>query len=86
LSARNAIPRSGIKQANKHVLMAAMTYNLKKYLKFISKKTKTKAGVVCEIQTKATTSLKTAFNGLKNTFSRLFNFTNHNFFPKINLA
>ena len=76
----------GIKQANKHVLMAAMTYNLKKYLKFISKKTKTKAGVVCEIQTKADTSLKTAFYGLKNTFLRLFNFTNHNFFPKINLA
>jgi hypothetical protein len=25
-------------QANKHVLMAALTYNLKKYLKFISKK------------------------------------------------
>lgn len=28
----------GIQQANKHVLMAALTYNLKKYLKFISKK------------------------------------------------
>ncbi|MDP2058403.1 MAG: transposase [Flavobacteriaceae bacterium] len=28
----------GIQQANKHVMMAAMTYNLKKYLKFISKK------------------------------------------------
>jgi len=28
----------GIKQANKHVMMAALTYNLKKYLKFISKK------------------------------------------------
>lgn len=27
----------GIKNANKHVLMAALTYNLKKYLKFISK-------------------------------------------------
>jgi hypothetical protein len=25
-------------QANKHVLMAALTYNLKKYLKFINKK------------------------------------------------
>ena len=76
----------GIKQANKHVLMAAMTYNLKKYLKFISKKVKTKAGVVCEIQTKATTSLKTAFYGLKNTFLRLFKFTNTHFIPKINLA
>ena len=28
----------GIEQANKHVLMAALTYNLKKYLKFITKK------------------------------------------------
>ena len=28
----------GIKNANKHVLMAALTYNLKKYLKFITKK------------------------------------------------
>ena len=28
----------GIKLANKHVLMAALTYNLKKYLKFVSKK------------------------------------------------
>jgi hypothetical protein len=27
----------GISQANKHVLMAAMTYNLKKYMKFTSK-------------------------------------------------
>ena len=28
----------GMKNANKHVLMAALTYNLKKYLKFITKK------------------------------------------------
>jgi hypothetical protein len=28
----------GMSQANKHVLMAALTYNLKKYLKFINKK------------------------------------------------
>ena len=28
----------GIAQANKHVLMAALTYNLKKYLKFITRK------------------------------------------------
>ena len=30
----------GMEQANKHVLMAALSYNLKKYLKFISKKGK----------------------------------------------
>jgi hypothetical protein len=28
----------GIEQANKHVIMAALTYNLKKYLKFITRK------------------------------------------------
>ena len=28
----------GLKNANKHVLIAALTYNLKKYLKFITKK------------------------------------------------
>ena len=33
----------GIKQANKHVMMAALTYNLKKYMKFISRKTIAKA-------------------------------------------
>jgi hypothetical protein len=34
---------SGIAQANKHIIMAALTYNLKKYINFISKKTVTKA-------------------------------------------
>jgi hypothetical protein len=28
----------GIKLANKHVLMATLTYNLKKYMKFIAKR------------------------------------------------
>jgi hypothetical protein len=28
----------GIEQANKHVIMAALTYNLKKHLKFITRK------------------------------------------------
>jgi Transposase DDE domain len=27
----------GIKQANKHVMMAALAYNVKKYLKFVNK-------------------------------------------------
>ncbi len=76
----------GIKQANKHVLMAALTYNLKKYLKFITKKTKTKAGVVAEIQTKVPTSLKTAFYDLKNAFLNTLFLKNYNLKPKINLA
>jgi len=33
----------GIDLANKHVMMSALTYNLKKYLKFISKKAISKA-------------------------------------------
>jgi hypothetical protein len=76
----------GIKQANKHVLMAALTYNLKKYLKFITKKTKTKAGVESKIQAKVTTPLKTAFCDLKNLFLRLFIFENYNLKQKLNLA
>ena len=32
----------GIKQAGKHIMMAAITYNLKKYLKFISRKANAK--------------------------------------------
>uniref|UniRef100_UPI001FAEE093 transposase n=1 Tax=Flavobacterium alvei TaxID=2080416 RepID=UPI001FAEE093 len=75
-----------IKQANKHVLMAALTYNLKKYLKFITKKTKTKAGVVSEMQAKVPTSQKTAFNDLKYLFLSTLFFKNYNIKPKINLA
>jgi len=33
----------GIDLANKHVLMAVLTYNLKKYLRFVSKKLVSKA-------------------------------------------
>jgi hypothetical protein len=50
----------GIEQANKHILMASLTYNLKKYLKFITKKTKIKAGAVSELQAKVPASLKNA--------------------------
>ncbi|CAH0335203.1 hypothetical protein FVB9288_00836 [Flavobacterium sp. CECT 9288] len=82
----NRVNTRGIKQANKHVLMAALTYTLKKYLKFITKKAKTKAGVVSEIQAKAPTYLKTAFIDLNTDFLRLFIFTNYNLKPKINLA
>jgi Transposase DDE domain len=76
----------GIKQANKHVLMAALTYNLKKYLKFITRKVKTKAGVVVEIQAKAPTFLKTACCDFKNLFLSILFFENYHLKPKINLA
>ena len=76
----------GIKQANKHVLMAAMTYNLKKYLKFITKKPITTAQEMCLQIGKAHTCLKTFLLDLKSTFLRYPIFQNPNFNPKINLA
>ena len=76
----------GIRQANKHVLMAALTYNLKKYLKFVTKRTKTKAGVVNELQAKVPTFLKTAIYDLKNMFLSASIFKDYNLKTKINLA
>lgn len=35
----------GMKAANKHVLMSALSYNLKKYLKFPARKVKSKAQI-----------------------------------------
>ncbi len=52
----------GIKQANKHVMMAALTYNLKKYLRFISRKS------VATLQALEQSDL----NSLKNCAPTLF--------------
>ena len=49
----------GIELANKHVLMAALTYNLKKYLKFVSKKVTSSA---VALQIKVETAVKTIFS------------------------
>ena len=76
----------GIQQANKHVLMAAMTYNLKKYLKFISKKPKSIAQVVSMKQGKVSSSLKILFLDFKRAFLSLLFFKNNNFTPKTNLV
>ena len=76
----------GIANANKHVLMAALTYNLKKYLKFITQKPKSQAGVVATMEGKVQTSLKTIFYAFKNTFLRLLIFTKPNFIPKPSVA
>ena len=76
----------GIQQANKHVLMAAMAYNLKKYLKFIGKRPKSQAQVVPISQGRAAPCLKTAFLNLKRTFSSLLFLNNTNVAPKISLA
>jgi uncharacterized membrane protein len=46
----------GIDLANKHVLMAALTYNLKKYLKFVTKKAVSKAMAI-------NTELHSVFSG-----------------------
>jgi transposase len=48
----------GISLASKHVMMSAITYNLKKYLKFISKKVVTQANAAC---LERTAKAKTAF-------------------------
>lgn len=48
----------GIQQAHKHVLMAALTYNLKKYLKFISRKSVAK---VQAIHRELLAQIKTSF-------------------------
>lgn len=69
----------GIKQANKHVLMAALTYNLKKYLKFIVKKPTIKPQVVVLEQGKGSTFLKTYFHELKRAF------VSHSIFGKLYL-
>src|SRR5690606_29463797 len=57
----------GMPQANKHVLMAALAYNLKKYLRFVVKKPSVLAGIVSLKQGEAYTFLKTFFYDLKNS-------------------
>jgi transposase len=64
----------GIKQANKHVLMAALTYNLKKYLKFIAKKPKSQAGIVFQKVREVQSSLKYLFYDLKRANLQLLIF------------
>ena len=75
----------GIQQANKHVLMAALTYNLKKYLRFISKKSKRQADLVSPLQEKGSLFLKTIETSLKQVVLVLLNFENTNHLTKINL-
>jgi hypothetical protein len=51
----------GIKNANKHVLMASLTYNLKKYLRFTIKKPFILAQVISLKQGKYFTFVKTVY-------------------------
>lgn len=64
----------GIKNANKHVLMASLTYNLKKYLRFIVKKPSALAQVVSLKQGKRFSFLKTTLMGLKKSILSHLNF------------
>ena len=76
----------GIQQANKHVLMAALTYNLKKYLKFIAKKSKSIAQVVSIAQGELSRCLKAILMKAKSLILSLSFFRKTNSIPKINLA
>ena len=76
----------GIQNANKHVLMASLTYNLKKYLRFMVKKTSIFSQVIFLNQGKSNTFIKTTF--LELTYCILID-TNFNFLygcQKINLV
>lgn len=61
----------GIKQANKHVMMAALTYNLKKYIKFITKKSLAK---VIAMRAEISVSIKTLKTDYVRPLISLLNF------------
>lgn len=71
----------GIKMANKHVLMAALSYNLKKYLKFQRKSIMCLHGELCFLFL----NLKNVFSELKFLFLRQLIFSKQFFFPKQSL-
>jgi transposase len=69
----------GIKNANKHVLMASLTYNLKKYLRFIAKKPSVLAQVVSLKEGKNSAFIKRMFYNFKNSIVSYSNFTTLNY-------
>ena len=64
----------GIKNANKHVLMASLTYNLKKYLRFITKKPSVLAQVLSLKQGKNFAFIKSVFPSINNSILSTPNF------------
>ena len=58
----------GMPQANKHVMVAALSYNLKKFLRFIVKKTSVLSQVIALKQEKVLAFLKVFIHELKNSF------------------
>ena len=69
----------GIRNANKHVLMASLTYNLKKYLHFVVKKPAILIQVASLKLRKNCAFFKTYFYEIKNSFLSHQNFTILNF-------
>lgn len=76
----------GIKNANKHVLMASLTYNLKKYLRFVVKKPTIQVQIMQLKVRKATSILKTCFYEVKTRFLSYVFFRNYYVSSKNNLA
>ncbi|RRR39260.1 IS1182 family transposase, partial [Schaalia georgiae] len=64
----------GIKNANKHVLRASLTYNLKKYLRFTIKKPSILAQVISLKQGKCFAFMKTVFQSINNSILSTPNF------------
>lgn len=60
----------GIKNANKHVLMGSLTYNLKKYLRFTIKKPNVLAQVISLKQGKCLALAKTVVQSINNSILR----------------
>ncbi len=69
----------GIKNANKHVLMASLTYNLKKYMRFVVKKPSILTQVATLKVSNNTPFIKTLIYDIKNSILSYKNFTILNF-------
>lgn len=69
----------GIKNANKHVLMASLTYNLKKYMRFVVKKPSILTQVATLKVSKNNPYVKTLIYEIKNSILSYQNFTILNF-------
>ena len=69
----------GIRNANKHVLMASLTYNLKKYLRFVVKKPTVLTQVASLKVMKSQAFVKSIICNLKNSFLSHQKFTILNF-------
>jgi transposase/hydroxymethylpyrimidine pyrophosphatase-like HAD family hydrolase len=63
----------GMNLANKHVLMASLTYNLKKYLKFVTKKAKSQA-IALHIEVES--SVKSVLSACFSAFGLIFRVLN----------